>query len=380
MNKYREHTDYRFKLLYFFGAVFVVAGHCNGGAVPLLNNWFPYYAFHLGLFVFCSGYFYKTNVEDSILRYVLRKAKKLLVPLFVWNLFYGIFVLVLSEFGFSIGYKISLRTALSLLLLAPITNGHQFLYNMGGWFVIPLFMVETVNPIIRKIFHINSARLKELFLFFLYLLIGVIGVFLASKGYNKGWWLVAVRMMYLMPFYGLGVFYRSYLEKKDTLPNFAYFSLIFILELIIIFRYEKTPAYTPSWCNNFNDGPILPFVVGFLGIAFWLRVSRVLENSLGRGKIVNLIADNTYSIMINQFLGFMIVKTVFAVLYKYLSIFSDFSMQDYKSNLWYFYLPKGIYQFNIVYLVAGLMIPVAIQLVINRFILKVKKLRHVNKC
>lgn len=43
-------------------------------------------------------------------------------------------------------------------------------------------------------------------------------------------------------------------------------------------------------------------IVAYLGIAFWLRI--------GDNKYINLIADNTYSIMMNQFLGFMIVKTI----------------------------------------------------------------------
>ena len=115
------------------------------------------------------------------------------------------------------------------------------------------------------------------------------------------------------------------------------------------------------------------------GIAFGLRISRLLENALGKSKIVNIVADNTYSIMINQFLGFMVVKTVFGLLSKYTSMFPDFSMQEYKSEIWYFYVPKGITQFYIIYLVSGLAVPIIIQLAINQCITKVKT-RNDNKC
>ena len=55
-----DKTDYRFKILYAIGMIMVVAGHyTEGGGINILANWFPYYGFHLGLFLFASGYFYK---------------------------------------------------------------------------------------------------------------------------------------------------------------------------------------------------------------------------------------------------------------------------------------------------------------------------------
>ena len=58
-------TDYRFKILYCIGMIMIVAGHCDGGGINLLSDWFPYYGFHLGLFLFASGYFYKTKYENQ---------------------------------------------------------------------------------------------------------------------------------------------------------------------------------------------------------------------------------------------------------------------------------------------------------------------------
>ena len=52
MKKECTNINYRFKLLYFFGAVFVVLGHGCEESLNLFANWFPYYAFHLGLFAF----------------------------------------------------------------------------------------------------------------------------------------------------------------------------------------------------------------------------------------------------------------------------------------------------------------------------------------
>ena len=83
-----DKTDYRFKILYAIGMIMVVAGHyTEGGGINILANWFPYYGFHLGLFLFASGYFYKEKSEQHVGQYILKKATHLLVPLFLWNCF-----------------------------------------------------------------------------------------------------------------------------------------------------------------------------------------------------------------------------------------------------------------------------------------------------
>lgn len=60
-----EKIDYRFKILYAIGMVIIVAGHCWNGGISLFYEWFPPYAFHLPLFAFASGYFYKNSHEGG---------------------------------------------------------------------------------------------------------------------------------------------------------------------------------------------------------------------------------------------------------------------------------------------------------------------------
>ena len=366
-----KNIDYRFKILYALGIVFVAAGHCGRGGVSLLYDWFPPGAFHLGLFVFSSGYFYKSQSEDNIVQYIFKKVKKLILPMYLWNFFYAGVVFSLKYVGFTIGWG---GYYAEKLFVSPIVDGHQFVYNMGAWFVIPLFMIECLNILLRKCMKfVKNEKQKEILFFIVYCLLGVMGTYIASKGLNAGLWLVLVRMLYFLPFYGMGIFYKVLLEKFDKCSSFIYFGIIFMLELLIICVYKKTPSYTPSYCNNFVDGPILPFVVGFLAVFFWLRVSKLLEAVVGRSKVINLIADNSYSIMVHQFMGFMIVKTFFAVIHKFTPYFSDFDWQKYKTDIWYYYLPYGIDQTKIIYLAGGICIPIIIQLIINKVKVMLKK-------
>jgi len=356
--------------MYVLGTVLVVATHCGNGGLELLDNWFAPYSFHLAIFMFVSGYFYKSEVEAQPGKYLFKKVKTLLVPLYIWNLCYAVLVWLLSHKGFTIGGPVSLYS----LIVAPVTNGHQFVYNMGGWFVIPLFMVQVGNMLLRKAVGRLFPRCREWLWFLLYFLMGMAGISLAASGYRTGWWLVLVRMLYFLPFYSLGTLYRRKLEQYDRrIPGLLYFSIILLCQLVILYFYRKPPNYIPSWCNTFTDGPFMPFVAGILGLAFWLRICKILEPAIGKNKYIHLIADNTYAIMIHQFLGFMAVKTVFALFSKFTPFFGDFDMGSYKGEIWYYYLPGGLEQMHILYFVAGIALPILIQLTVNKVQNRVKE-------
>ena len=348
-------TDYRFRLLYALGMIFVVSGHTAGGGVSLFYDWFPPYAFHMGLFVFCSGYFYKDSYTADLPRFFSRKAKSLLLPMYLWNCFYDLLVLVSRRFGFTIGLLPSFET----LVTMPLYEGSQFEYNMGAWFVVPLFAVEGLTVLFRRLCPVKGKR-GETAVFLLSLALGALGVWLAQHGYRRTWWLLLLRTLYFLPFYGLGIFYRRVLEPYDCLPHGWYFAALFFIQYLIIILCGRIPTYTPSRCDDFLEGGIVPFLVGFVPIAFWLRMAKLLEPSLGRDRWVNTIADNSYSIMVNQYLGFMCLKGGFALLHALTGRCRDFDPALFKSELAYFYTPGGRI-FYIFYLAAGLVVPILMQ-------------------
>lgn len=347
---------------------------CSSGFRSIRFNWDCLLSARaISIKIYCV-YGYREKTENTVLKYCVKKAKHLLVPLYIWNAVYALLILLLQRWGFTIGAEVTLRN----LLISPIDNGHQFIYNMGGWFMVPLFLVQIFNVNIRYLFKKIPSKYKEHILFLLYMALGMIGIQLAHAGYRTGWWLVLVRTLYFIPFFGAGTYYKNILEKRDCLSNTPYFLAVFSLQLLIILINKKVPAYTPSWCADFNDGPVLPFIEGFLGIALWLRIARILEPSIGKSRTIRWIADNTYSITINHFLGFMLVKLLFAVHYK-LGFAPDFDMHLFKTDIWYYYLPYGLWHTLSLYLFAGISVPILMQRCIvffkSRMIIRGKNIR-----
>ena len=170
----RENEQLR--ILSAIGIILVAAGHLGYNLFDL-GGLFPYYSFHVFLFLFVSGYFYRPEAEKEIGRYLARKFLTLMGPYFLWNLAYGILAALLRRAGFSIGQELSLYT----LFLAPFDGGHQFMYHFPSWFVPVLFLIEVINVCMRKalsVFRLN----REWLIFAGTLLLGIATVWLAIGG------------------------------------------------------------------------------------------------------------------------------------------------------------------------------------------------------
>lgn len=367
-----KNINYDFKLLYAFAIIMVVMGHCTcRGGFSLFTEFFPVYSFLMGLFVFASGYFYNSDNEDNVIAFIRKKTKKLIIPLYLWNIFYGGFVLIIQNYGFLSDVHVNMQN----LFVDPIKNGQEFKLNGGSWFIFPLFMTHILNIIVRKILRTLKIKINEFVYFSISLAVGIAGIMLAQKGYHNGWYMPIVKIAYFIPFYSLGILYKKY-EKYDKLDNLLYFSILISIALIMIYKYGSMPIVQPSWGNFNTSNAVIPFISGALGTAFWLRMSKILSPAIGKSKYTTLLADNTYSIMINHVLGFQIINSIFAMIHNYTGLCRNFNMEIFKSlSSYYCYLPKSISQLAIVYLFGAIFISIIIQ----KLILKIyAKLRNIS--
>lgn len=202
------------------------------------------------------------------------------------------------------------------------------MYNLASWFIMPLFFVEVYNVLFRKcISLIITGKIKEIIYICIALMLGMLGIYLSIIGFNNTYkyGLALTRTLHFIPFYCMGYFYKKNLEDRDKLPNIIYFCIVVGLELVIIIYKGAPMSWQQAW-SYFSEFNAWPFIVGFLGIAFWLRIAKILEPAIGKSKVVNLIANNTFSIMVNHFLGFMLIKSFFAFLFLHTNrMFSDFN-------------------------------------------------------
>lgn len=352
-----------FRYLYGFAILFVLLSHCDGGGVEMLSNWMHFGAFHLGIFVFGSGYFFREEKLLNPRSYLWNKVKRLLIPLWCWNLFYGLLLTLLHGFNFTFGEPLTLRG----ILLFPINSENLYVLNMGSWFIFPFFCVQILYGAGKLLFNLlGRPKVTDRILQALFVAAGFAGVYFAGHGYHEYALYPVFRILYFMPFYAFGMLYRDFLEKAlSKAPAALYFGTCLLISLMLNARFGKPVYVIPSSCD-YPFGMWATYLAGAVGILFWLRVSAVLADFGKKCIPLLVLGRSTWDIMFHQFAGIMAVKAVFAVTGRIFGIFRDFDPAAFSGDIWYLYRPGGIKEFALLYVLGAIGISLGVKALLEK--------------
>ena len=356
------------RALYLLAILFVVDGHTPFRDMFDWGGLFGYYSFHLLLFAFGSGYLLAQGEEAHPLAFIARKARRLLVPLLAWNAVYGVGAALLRCFGgFELGAELSAYT----LLLAPFADGQHFVYNLGSWFVFPLFLGQAIYILVRRLVQ-RLPRGREAAAFVLCLIPGALAVELCYAGRQAEAPLFLLRTLILLPGYAMGVLYRRRLERLDTLPTVPYLTALIAVRALFFLRYENL-SYLLSDCTYYPCGAFGVYAGGAVAIALYVRVARLLAPAVGRSRALLTVSRHTFDIMMHHYMGFFAVNCVF-LLANMLGVgAADFSVRSFRTQMPYLYAPDGHWQINVLYVLAGLALPLAVRWAQDRLAARLRR-------
>ena len=371
----RRKSNIKITLMRAFGIIAVVCTHTSGGAVVFpMSNWVAPGFYFMPLFIFISGFLYKSeNDNDNIFWFILQKVKTLVIPYFVWNILYGLLNYCFRSMGIiNYGDEINLYS----LFVRPWIDGHQYHFNIAAWFMLSLFIDIVAIFLIRKLFKKLSV-FKEAIILLITVFIAVFSIHFAKQGYNYGIYLGLIRAGYMLPYFQIGYICKIY-EKVITKhrSTFIVGSSVTIMGIILFFP----PVSAQAVFARFSGDPLLITILTTACLLLLYLIFELLEPSFENNKIVKYIGDNTFSIMMHHgFVIFMINLCIYT-LSKFTEI-SSFDSKTFSETLWYScsWISANI---RIVYLVLGVSIPIIIKLIFDRvitkcydsFILKEKKL------
>lgn len=343
--------NYEFLSLQVIGIILIVIGHKGG--ISLFSEWFPFYSFHLPLFIFISGYFFKNNKFKT---FVIKKIKKLLIPYFLWSVFYIILSNILQHYDV-IYY--SAKINFHSLFIEPWITGSQGGLNLASWFVPALFLVQIIYFIINLLFKkikINNEYIKTIIL----LLISLLGIKFAIEGKNFSYYIPLTRTMMYLFFFQFGVLYKKNLESNDKLNSYIYFIALFIIQFIILY-YTNGISYVNVSMNFVNNSIFLPIITSLTGILLWLRIAKLITPLLKQSQIAIYIGNNTWTIMMHHQFYFFLFNLFFLFLSN-----SLVGNVEFKSNAWYAYIPSGKYQFSLFAVIFGIFMPIVVKYLYER--------------
>ncbi len=367
----REGENMVMRALYLMAIVLVVDGHTTLGDMFSMGGLFRYYSFHLMLFAFGAGYFFRFH--GGVLGDLAARARRLLVPLYIWNAIYGVGAALLRRFGgFEIGQPLNLYT----LLLAPLADGEHFVWNLGSWFIFPLFLAQVIYSLIRRAAK-ACWRDNEAITFGICLLLGSAAVELCHAGRQDVLPLFLNRTLILLPGYAGGQLYRRKLERHDTLPTAPYLTGIVILRALLCVRYENL-AYLLSSCTYFTCGAFGVYFGAALAIAFFLRIARLLAPYVARSRLALYASRHTFDIMMHHFMGFFALNSVFLILNALGVGAADFSVRSFRTVYDYNYAPGGRGEWDVLYLLAGIFFSLGVARVTDSIKALYQKRKHGN--
>lgn len=359
-NKHRiEELD----ILKALGIICMVSGHSGAPFTKFI------YLFHMAIFFIASGFFYKDENSQNILsvfKSFWKKVKHLYIPVFIWNI---IFTLLHNLF-----IHINIYTnSLNPMLIQPIgyyspkdifikiVEGTIFITSTEQifctvWFLKVLFMISVCylffDYLIKYLFK-KRLLLIQLIISILLLIFG----FYCSKIFNNDFYGIA-RTSSFYCLYFIGYILRIY-KYKYFLWNWKQYLPILLISFEILLWLNCLGSI--ELVQNRYENPIFLLLASLFGWIFLYSLSYFINKVSNLKNIILVIGRNTISVVILHFLSFKIVSFIIVSLYDLPSFcIAACPVLICSTGVWW-----------LAYIFVGVMVPVLLGVIYNRFIGKI---------
>ena len=291
------------------GILAIVAGHCRW---DIFGGLFPSGSFHVPLFFFISGYFFKKEIIEvgntikNYLLYVKKQVCRWLSRFYAYHFFYGfmtlwIFLLFNKKYG-------ALPT-LDYLILQPI-KGIAFTLDQPLWFiyqlVVSLIVFALIMTISKKFTKNDYAPLA------VFLPMAIAAVLLANPDFTplKSWMRVLVKTLYTPFIIYMGYLYRNKLETIIKYNTKTLLLVIIIQMLVLTFASPINMDLNRGMLHH----NIAMFITPFTGTYIVIYIAKQLAPLVAAGSFIDKVGRNTFHIMANHlFFAFLVELAIFAI-------------------------------------------------------------------
>lgn len=322
------------------------------------------YLFHMPLFFFCSGYFFKeiTTYSDS-LSLLKKRLVKLYFPFVKWSilflLLHNLFLYVgiyNPSYGFSGGSSYYSLTEILWKFLIIVFSMHGYEELLGGfWFIRALFISSILIATISMVFRAKTKYKYEIFFMFFLILTIIIRRFAPDI---ELWRDVSMGALGAM-FYVSGYLFKQY---KNVWRN-KYFIFFSFLSLCLSWFYFKDGISMGCGYNK-----VLLFSVSAIsGSLITICFSFYIEQKVTFvRKVLYYIGNHTLVILALHFLCFRLVSFAGCLLYGL-----DFAHVAEHPVINKFPIVNSIWW--IIYTIVGIICPLLINLFWNYIVISVKR-------
>ncbi|MCR4796457.1 MULTISPECIES: acyltransferase family protein [Ruminococcus] len=357
----------KFMILSAIGIIMVVDSH-TWGTFNLFANFFPFNSFFMPMFVLISGYFNRVDNKTNLWKYTLKKVKTLLIPYWVVSA-----LAILLEW-LMLCYKTEaiqpfLFDYRAKAFLNTFTSGEITTIALPMWFAPMLFAVQVVYAIMKKFLY-KIWNSKIIIVLFAACHIWVVWY---AKGHDLNEkLLLPLKVLFFLVFIEMGILYRDVLEEKLKKANhLLLLSILLMINMIriMIMPNEYDVAFDSLGTLTGFTSPyaVTPLISAIVGMLFWIEVVDLIGKPFYNSKVVNAISENTFYIMSLHIVFFNILNCILFTINKFKAL-PYFDIETFQESNWYRW--EYVQQFRYLYFLFGVLGPVGLIMLYDRFIKK----------
>lgn len=268
---------------------------------------FMFIASSIPLFLFLSGYFYKSSDEQAPLRFIVKKFKRLVLLYFAYNVVYALITYwIYADSGTLLGQLPTLRN----FFIQPFIDGQQYSLSAPMWFIPFFFTVQIFYMLTSK--FIRKFTCREYVHLLVFAVIGLSSVYirnLTPEPDKLPFSCLGLRILFGMFFISLGHCFAHKFEKHN-IYQIKLLTLAIGVRAVLFLNF-KTPCYT--FANaDFEDLSSLFYSI--IDIYFLLYLAKFLGGFIKPDNFMYKIGNNTFHIMANHMLIFYIFDNMLIAL------------------------------------------------------------------
>lgn len=336
-----HNVDLFFSIMKGIAIISVVIGHCTMS--PFIEQYGNQY--HLATFFFVSGYFFKEKYIDDKKTFIRKKVKKLYALFVISGLVFLLFhpllewlhvynqPLTLNEYGKEV-FDLTLR----------LTSNNPMMGAM--WFCPALLGVSVMAFGLFCVSKGWSVKNRTV-LFALVIILGgaLLHIFKLKSPYCVWQYLIITGIYYMGWVFHK---YEAVVFNKRVYNRIVTWILLMLITgglLVILTQVGIYGRLQPANINNESVASIMS--IAMLGCGFVYSLAKVISDTQ-LGKIIAMIGDYSFSIMLLHFLSFKVVNFAYCGFQQLpFQQIASFPTIQYENNYWF-----------IIYLMAGVFIPV----------------------
>ena len=357
----RNTSDPMIDLLRTYGILCVVYAHCFLHGFRLFGTGLISSAYVIQLFVFCSGYLYRTDQDTSpALPFLIASAKSYLLPFFLWNLFYGMVGWFLRSCGMiSFGAPLTIKT----LFLWPWISNEQFMLNLPSWFLLSLYIVVLSSWLLRRVLHrlLAIGPHAELGLTVFLLILGGFAVWFSGTEEHRGLEVILLRLMILLPYFQLGIVYRA---SRRKLPGWLGVPVAAI-GLCLTLSLGRTVETKMLYCYV-QGNPVMVTCLALCAVLTLAELGSLIK--IRSPRLIFLISRNTKYIMLHHLFVLFCIQLSLSLCSRIIPL-PGFHAAGFQVSIWYRY-GAGVPGLMVLELLLAMSIPIILHLIYEKLVLR----------